>query len=325
MSAIFSSRKQGEPVFHDYWPAPARFQEDVLSGLAKNQRQIPPKYFYDQTGSRLFDAICQLPEYYPTRIETGLLKQYGAEMAQCVGEGSVLVEFGSGSSLKIRLLLEALQPAAYLPIDISRDHLFASASELAADYPKVAVHAICADYARSLTLPEGFAGKPKAGFFPGSSIGNFEPQEAHHFLERVAALLGPGGGLLVGVDLKKDIALLKAAYNDSHGTTAAFNLNLLRRINRELEGDFNLAGFAHHALYNAAKGRVEMHLVSRKDQVVKVGHQAFKFRAGETIHTENSYKYHIEEFQQLTRSAGFQPQRVWIDQRELFSVHYLRL
>ncbi len=325
MSAASSDHKPGEPAFHDYWPAPARFQEDVLSGLAKSQRQIPPKYFYDQEGSRLFDAICQLPEYYPTCTEIELLEQYGAEMAQYVGKGSVLVEFGSGSSLKIRLLLKALQPAAYLPIDISREHLFASASELAADYPRVAVHAICADYTRPLRLPEDFADKPKAGFFPGSSIGNFEPREVHQFLERVAILLGSGGGLLIGVDLKKDATLLEAAYNDSRGITAAFNLNLLRRINRELEGDFNLAGFEHRALYNGAKGRVEMHLISRKDQVVRVGSQSFKFRTGETIHTENSYKYHIEEFWRLTRAAGFKPQRVWIDQRKLFSVHYLRL
>lgn len=324
MKAI-SPQRQSEPVFHDYWPAPARFQEDVLSGLAKHQRQIPPKYFYDQEGSRLFDAICQLPEYYPTRTEVGLLKEYGAEMAQYVGEGSVLVEFGSGSSLKIRLLLEALQPAAYLPIDISREHLFASASELAADYPGVAVHAICADYARSLTLPESFAEEPKAGFFPGSSIGNFEPQEAHRFLERMAALLGSGSGVLIGVDLKKDIALLESAYNDSRGVTAAFNLNLLRRINRELKGNFDLAGFEHRALYNAARGRVEMHLLSLKDQTVSVGKQTFEFQAGETLHTENSYKYSVEEFQQLANSAGFQPQRVWTDERGLFSVHYLNL
>lgn len=325
MKSLLSNQTPQEPVFHDYRPEPVRFREDVLSGLAKNQRRIPPKYFYDQTGSRLFDAICQLPEYYPTRTEIGLLKQYGAEMAEYMGEGSVLVEFGSGSSLKIRLLLNALQPAAYLPIDISREHLFDSARELAEEYPLVAVHAICADYTRPLVLPEGFAGKPKGGFFPGSSIGNFEPEEARQFLERIATLLGSGSGLLIGVDLKKEVALLNAAYNDSQGITAAFNLNLLQRINRELEGNFDLASFEHHALYNAAEGRVEMHLVSRKKQVVTVSNQVFEFQAGETLHTENSYKYTIEEFQQLASSAGFQPQRVWTDPQDLFSVHYLSL
>jgi dimethylhistidine N-methyltransferase len=321
----FFNRKQEEPVCHDYGSASARFREDVLSGLAKNRRQIPPKYFYDQEGSRLFDAICQLPEYYPTRTEIGLLKRYGREMAQCVGEGSVLVEFGSGSSIKIRLLLEALQPAAYLPIDISREHLFQSAKQLAADYPAVMVQAICADYTGPLTLPEGFINKQKAGFFPGSSIGNFELHEAHQFLQRIASLLGSGSGLLIGVDLKKDVDILTAAYNDSRGITAAFNLNLLRRINRELQGDFDLNSFEHRALYNVAKGRVEMHLVSCKDQVVTVGDHIFTFQTGESVHTENSYKYSIEEFQQLARAAGFQPQQVWCDEQGLFSVHYLSL
>lgn len=325
MNSILSNRKQGEAVLHDYRPAPARFREDVLTGLARAQRRIPPKYFYDQEGSRLFDAICQLPEYYPTRTEIGLLKQYGAEIAACMGEGSVLVEFGSGSSLKIRLLLDALRPAAYLPIDISREHLFNSARQLAEEYPGVAVHAICADYSRPLALPEGFAGKPKTGFFPGSSIGNFEPEEARQFLERIATLLGAGSGLLIGVDLKKDAALLSAAYNDSQGITAAFNLNLLQRINRELDGNFDPAGFEHRAFYNAAEGRVEMHLVSRQKQAVTVSNQVFEFQVGETLHTENSYKYSIEEFHRLASSAGFQAKQVWTDGQGLFSVHYLAL
>lgn len=325
MSSVLSSQKRGEPAFHDYRPAPARFREDVLFGLAKSQCRIPPKYFYDEKGSRLFDAICQLPEYYPTRTEIQLLKHYGAEMAECVGEGGVLVEFGSGSSLKIRLLLDALEPEAYLPIDISREHLFHSAKRLAGDYLGVAIHAVCADYSQPLGLPEGFAEKPKAGFFPGSSIGNFEPEEARQFLTRIAVLLGPGSGLLIGVDLKKGATLLNAAYNDGQGITAAFNLNLLQRINRELEGNFDLASFEHHALYNAARGRVEMHLVSLKDQAVTVSNQTFPFQAREMLHTENSYKYSIEEFQQLASSAGFQPQRVWTDRENLFSVHYLSL
>jgi dimethylhistidine N-methyltransferase len=325
VSFILSKRKRSEPAFHDYQPVPARFREDVLSGLTKERRQIPPKYFYDKEGSRLFDAICQLPEYYPTRAEIGLLKHHGAEMVQYMGEGGVLVEFGSGSSLKIRLLLDALRPAAYLPIDISREHLFNSARHLAHDYPMVAVHAICADYTRPLVLPRDFAEEAKAGFFPGSSIGNFEPPEALQFLKQIATLLGRGNGLLIGVDLKKDAALLNAAYNDSRGITAAFNLNLLQRINRELEGNFDLSGFEHRAFYNAIEGRVEMHLVSQKRQIVTVSNQPFEFQAGETLHTENSYKYSIEEFQQLARAAGFQPQRVWTGKPALFSVHYLHL
>lgn len=325
MSSIPSKGEQSKPVFHDYQPLPSRFRDDILSGLAKDRKEISPKYFYDEKGSCLFDAICQLPEYYPARAEIELLKGYGEEMAQYMGEGNVLVEFGSGSSLKIRLLLDALRPAAYLPIDISRAHLFNSARDLARDYPTVAVHAICADYTRPLVLPKGFAEQTKIGFFPGSSIGNCEPREAHQFLGQIASLLGADSGLLIGVDLKKDAALLNAAYNDSRGITAAFNLNVLQRINRELEGNFDLSSFEHRAFYNAVEGRVEMHLISRKKQTVRVSNQPFEFQAGETLHTESSYKYSIEEFQMMARAAGFQPQRVWTGKQALFSVHYLHL
>ncbi|WP_022949264.1 L-histidine N(alpha)-methyltransferase [Methylohalobius crimeensis] len=315
----------GRPVLYDHHPAPASFLEDVLRGLSIQPRAIPPKYFYDQAGSQLFEAICELPEYYLTRTEIGLFKRFGHEMAQCLGKGRVLVEFGSGSSTKIRLLLQALQPAAYVPIDISREHLYQSARTLAADFPEVAIHAVCADYSHPLELPESLAGMSRVGFFPGSSIGNFEPREAEKFLAHMATLLGVGSGLLIGVDLKKDSAILEAAYNDRREITAAFNLNLLKRINRELDADFNLAGFTHHAFYNRAPGRVEMHLISRKEQTVHLDGQSFHFQDGGSIHTENSYKYTIEEFQRLAHAAGFHSERVWTDDDELFSVHYLSL
>ncbi|CAH9017509.1 L-histidine N(alpha)-methyltransferase [Candidatus Nitrosacidococcus sp. I8] len=320
-----SKRDSNKPILYDYHPAPARFQEDILDGLGKLQRQIPPKYFYDEAGSQLFDAICQLPEYYPTRTEIGLLEKYGEEMVQCMEVSDILVEFGSGSSLKIRLLLDNLQPDAYLPIDISKAHLFNSAKILAKDYPQVAIHAICADYTHPFMLPKNFEEDAKSGFFPGSSIGNFEPQEALQFLKQIARLLGKGSGLLIGVDLKKDTDILNAAYNDSQGITAAFNLNLLKRINRELQGNFDLDNFKHNAFYNDSKGRVEMHLVSQKKQTVSIGEYAFEFQAGETVHTENSYKYSVDDFQKLAQAAGFYPKQVWVGEEELFSVHYLYL
>ncbi|CAB1274946.1 L-histidine N(alpha)-methyltransferase [Candidatus Nitrosacidococcus tergens] len=320
-----SKRDSNKPVLHDYHPAPARFQEDILVGLRKPQRQIPPKYFYDEVGSQLFDVICQLPEYYPTRTEIELLEKYGEEIAQCMGVNDILVEFGSGSSLKIRLLLDNLQPDAYLPIDISKAHLFKSAKILAKDYPQVAIHAICADYTHPLILPKNFKEGVKSGFFPGSSIGNFEPKEALQFLKQIALLLGKGSGLLIGVDLKKDADILNAAYNDSQGITAAFNLNLLKRINRELQGNFDLDSFKHNAFYNDSKGRVEMHLVSQKKQTVSIGEYIFEFQAGETMHTESSYKYSVDDFQKLAQAAGFYPKQVWVGEEALFSVHYLCL
>jgi len=310
--------------FYDFHPTLADFKTEVLEGLSKAPRSIPPKFFYDREGSRLFDAITELPEYYPTRTEIGILRRHGKEIAAQVGRDAVLLEFGSGSSKKIRTLLDALAPAVYMPIDISREHLRASALDLSASYPALEVHAACADYSSHFTLPYSPPNLQRAAFFPGSSIGNFDPVDASTFLRRVAALVGEGGRLLIGVDLKKDRVRLETAYNDSQGVTAAFNLNLLQRINRELSGDIDIDAFSHRAFYNAEQGRIEMHLLSRASQTAMVAGQTIEFADGETIHTENSYKYDVDEFQQLASKSGFEPECVWMDDEALFSVHCLK-
>ena len=310
--------------FYDLHPAPADFRAEVLSGLARSSKRLSPKFFYDRRGSQLFDAITELPEYYPTRTEIGILKKHGETIADFLGEDCLLLELGSGSSQKIRVLLDALKPAAYMPMDISREHLLGSAQALAADYPALEVHAACADFAADFELPYCPEHLPRAAFFPGSSIGNFEPAQARELLKRVADYLGEDGKLLIGVDLKKDAGVLHAAYNDEQQVTAAFNLNLLQRINRELGADFDLQAFSHDAFYNASEGRVEMHLVSRSEQTVTVAGEAFDFDEGETIHTESSYKYDVEEFLSLAERAGFVSEQVWTDDQQLFSVHCLR-
>ncbi len=320
---------RGQPLtagrlrFQDQHPPPSSLRDEVLRGLARRPRAIPPKFFYDAQGSLLFEAICELPEYYLTRTEIGILEAHAGEIAALVGTDSVLVELGSGSSRKVRLLLEAIRPAVCMPVDISRDHLLEAAKGLAQDYPWLQVHAVCLDYSRSLSLPACGSGSRKVAFFPGSSIGNFDPEEAAALLQTVREVVAPGGGLLIGVDLKKDPAVLHAAYNDAHGVTAAFNLNLLARINRELGADFDLQAFRHSAFYNERRGRIEMHLESVRAQTVIVDGQRFRFTAGERIHTENSYKYDLGEFRDLARSAGFEPVQAWTDPDRLFSVHYL--
>jgi dimethylhistidine N-methyltransferase len=314
----------GSLCFYDYHPATEDFESAVLEGLNRWPKQIAPKYFYDRRGSELFDAITELPEYYPTRTEIGILENNGECIADCLGGDCMLVELGSGSSRKIRVLLDALRPAAYVPLDISRDHLRNSAQALARDYPQLEVHAACTDYSTDFDIPELPPHLPRAGFFPGSSIGNFEPAEARDLLRRVGRHLGDGGKLLIGVDLKKDNAILHAAYNDARRLTAAFNLNLLERINRELEGDFELGNFRHSAFFNDRAGRIEMHLVSTRDQEVSVAGRSVRFAAGESLHTENSYKYTIGEFRALAADSGFVAERVWTDEQRLFSVHCLR-
>lgn len=309
--------------FYDQRVESASFLEEVLLGLSTRPKSIPPKFFYDAAGSRLFDRICELPEYYLTRAETAILRACGGELAGLAGPDCQLIEFGSGSSHKVRLLLEALQPAAYLPIDISHEHLLSTARALAQDYPWLSVHATCADYSRGVALPVEPDGARKLGFFPGSSIGNFDPADALAFLRSVAGLLGPAGALVLGVDLKKDVATLNAAYDDAQGVTADFNRNLLTRINRELGADFDLQAFDHVAFYNARRGRIEMHLRSRRAQIVQLADREFSFDAGETLHTENSYKYSAAEVHDLARTAGFRPVRMWTDPGRLFSVHYL--
>ncbi len=311
--------------FHDFQPQQAKFSEEVIRGMKRKPRTISPKFFYDQTGSEIFDAICETDEYYVTRTETAILETHREDIAKHIGTGCLLIEPGSGSSQKVRILLDALRPHTYLPMDISRDYLQLAAQELANDYPWLEIHAACIDYTAPIDLPFAAPDTRKVAFFPGSSIGNFEPEQAKVFLRNIANLVQPDGGLLIGVDLKKDSTLLNAAYNDADGSTAAFNLNLLTRINRELNGNFDLDEFSHHAFYNEKRGRVEMHLVCKKNQNIRISSHTFQFSAGEHIHTENSYKYHIEEFQQLTRHAGFCPVKVWTDKKNLFSVHFLKV
>lgn len=309
----------------DLAPARDSFLDAVVNGLARARKSIPPKYFYDAVGARLFERICELPEYYPTRTEIAILASRAAEIAALVGPRAQLVEYGSGSDRKIRLLLDAFaDPVAYMPVDISGEHLHQSADALARDYPGIEIAAVVADFTRPFPLPAPRR-RPRSvlGLFMGSSIGNFTPDEARMFLAGAARLLR-GGRLLIGVDLKKDAALLHAAYNDAAGVTAQFNLNLLDHINRELGADFDRTGFAHRAHYDAALGRIEMHLVSLRRQTVHVGGQAFAFAEGETIHTENSCKYTVEEFQSLALRAGWTPIQVWVDPDRLFSVHLLR-
>jgi dimethylhistidine N-methyltransferase len=313
----------GRVHFHDLHPTPADMRAEVLAGLALPQKRLSPKFFYDAEGSRLFDAICELPEYYPTRTEIGILRCHGAEMAARLGRDALLIELGSGSSLKIRTLLEALRPAVYMPVDISREHLLRSAQSLAAAFPGLDVHAVCADYSSAFVLPVDHHDHPRAAFFPGSSVGNFEPPAAGRFMARVGQILGPGGRLLIGVDLVKDTRRLEAAYNDADGVTAAFNLNLLARINRELGADFDLDGFRHQAFFNTELSRIEMHLLSTRAQRVSLAGRTFELAEGESIHTECSYKYRIDGFHALAAEAGFTAEQVWSDPDELFSVHCL--
>jgi dimethylhistidine N-methyltransferase len=318
------SRPAAAASFVDLHAEADRFLEEVTEGLSRPRKALPPKYFYDERGAQLFEAICELPEYYLTRAELAIMAEHAGEMAGRLGEGCAVVEYGSGSGRKTRLLLAALSPVAYVPVDISRSQLQVTAREIAAEFPGLSVTAVCADYSRALQLPP-LAGAPRRRvvYFPGSTVGNLTPAEAARFLANARRLAGPGGGMLVGVDLKKDAARLNAAYNDARGVTAEFNLNLLRRINRELGADFDLAAFRHHAFYNEAEGRIEMHLVSLAEQRVRVGRARFAFRDGESIHTESSYKYTAEEFGELARGAGFRPERHWTDAGLEFAVHYL--
>jgi len=299
------------------------FGHDFLAGLAARPRSISPKYFYDAEGSRLFDRICELPEYYPTRTELGILERCAGEMAALAGAGAEIVEFGAGSLRKVRLLLQAFDaPARYVPIDISGEHLRDAAAILRRAFPRIAVQPQVADYTQPLALPEGPGGGRRIGFFPGSTLGNFTPEEALHFLEGAARMLR-GGALVLGADLVKDPQLLHAAYNDAEGVTAAFNLNLLARANRELDANFQLARFAHYAFYNAPLQRIEMHLVSRERQAVTLCGERFVVEEGETLHTENSYKFTIPGLRELAARAGFRPGPVWTDPERLFSVHWL--
>lgn len=311
--------------FHDLNPEAGSFLEDTIAGLSGPRKVLSPKYLYDERGCELFEAICELPEYYPTRTEMAIMQANASEIGQRVGRGCALIEFGSGSSRKTQLLIAELSPALYMPIDIAGMQLRASSARIAQMFPALEIVAVCADYTRQLALPLTDRLRPRRRviYFPGSTIGNFTLPEARQFMSLARRLVGPGGAMLIGVDLKKDHAVLHAAYNDGQGVTAAFNLNLLTRINRELGANFDLDAFRHHAFYDAEAGRVEMHLESLADQTVSLHGQAITFRAGETIHTESSCKYTTEEFQALARNAGFVPEHCWVDPQQLFSVHYL--
>ena len=308
---------------HDVDP---HFAEDVLAGLKATPKRIPAKYFYDDEGSRLFEQITTLPEYYPTRCEMKILRDHGAEIGRLIPEGAALIEFGSGSTRKVRILLKhAPKLAAYVPVDISAEFLQREAAELRRNRPDLNVVPVVADFCKPFDLPQAARDAPaRVGLFPGSTIGNFEPHEAAAFLRNIAKILGVGATLIIGVDLIKAPEILNAAYNDKQRITADFNFNLLRRINRELGGHFKCEAFEHHAFYNRERNRIEMHLASLRRQKVRVAGETVDFRAGETIHTENSYKYSIDSLNALASGVGWTPLEVWTDADKYFAIAAFR-
>lgn len=310
--------------FFDQHPQVVDFYEDIISGLSASEPYISPKYFYDEIGSHLFEKICSTDEYYPTRTEVNIIRENIDDLVNNMGKECLLIEPGSGDSYKVRLLLDALRPIAYLPIDISRRYLQDEARRLAEEFTWLNVHAVCADFTGKLKLPYEVKTDNRVAFFPGSTIGNFLPDQAIAVLKEIKNMVGDNGGLLIGVDLQKNSEILNAAYNDKENFTAKFNLNLLSRINRELKADFNVQAFKHYAFYNEEKSRIEMHLISMQDQLVKVGEYEFEFKKDQSILTEYSHKYTVEHFQRLAEQAGFQRVKTWVDKDELFSVHYLK-
>jgi dimethylhistidine N-methyltransferase len=319
---IALTKLRGSLVVKD---AARAFCDDVLAGLQADPKRVPPKYFYDETGSQLFQRITALPEYYLTRTETSILEHHADAISKLIPPNAAMVEFGAGSSAKTRILLRAApHVSAYVPVDISAAYLAAETAQLQQEMPKLRVLPVAADFTKPLVLPEALGSGPRVGFFPGSTLGNFEPHEANALLRHAAALLGPGALFIVGVDLVKDAEVLTAAYNDEAGVTAAFNLNLLVRINRELGGGFDLTAFRHRAWYNAEQRRIEMHLVSLAKQKVRACGKSFEFWRGETIHTENSYKYTVDTFRSRALGAGWSHAATFIDERNYFSVHVLR-
>jgi dimethylhistidine N-methyltransferase len=291
--------------------ATSAFAGDVIGNLSQHPKRLSPKYFYDATGSELFEQITVLPEYYPTRTELWILRDRGSEIAADIPKGAALVEFGAGATTKVRLLLQHCEFSAYVPVDISGEFLSAQADGLRKDFPA------------PFALPTEIADMPKVGFFPGSTLGNFEPHEASSFLRTARDILGDGAQMIIGVDLEKDERVLYDAYNDAAGVTARFNLNVLVRINRELGGNFDLSAFTHRSIYNRDRHRIEMHLISRKAQNVRILGNNFSFRPGESIHTENSYKYSLDRFTALARGSGWSVRESWTDPARMFSVHAL--
>ena len=310
-------------TFHDYQPEELSLEDAVIEGLSQLQKTIPPKFFYDERGSNLFDEICLQPEYYPPTVELEMLKQYVDEIAQLTGQGRILIEPGAGSAVKVRILLDHLKPAAFIPMDISFCHLKSASLALSEQYPWLPIHAACVDFSHSLPIPEQAPVGQRLLFFPGSSIGNFNHKEARQFLRMIHDALGQGGMVLIGVDTKKNEQVLNAAYNDKAGVTAEFNLNLLHRMRNELGMNLNPEDFEHNAFYNAVEGRIEMHLVSKRDQQIALNGHQFRFRAGETLHTENSYKYTPDEFLSLAANSGFKEVAHWVDKDALFAIYLL--
>jgi dimethylhistidine N-methyltransferase len=299
------------------------FAREAIGDLSQRPKRLSPKYFYDATGSELFEAITRLPEYYPTRTELSILRDRGSDIAAIIPKGAALIEFGAGATTKVRLLLENCAISAYVPVDISGDFLQGQADALRRDFPGLAVYPVAADFTAPFALPDAIAAMPKVGFFPGSTLGNFEPHEACAFLRSAREILGKGAQMIIGVDLEKDERVLYDAYNDAAGVTARFNLNVLVRINRELGGNFDLSAFTHRAIYNRERHRIEMHLISKKSQSVRLLGTSFTFRAGESIHTESSYKYSLDRFAALARGSGWTPRASWTDKAGMFSVHAL--
>jgi dimethylhistidine N-methyltransferase len=319
MSALARTALPVEPAH----PERTAFATDVVAGLTAMPKRLPPKYFYDHAGSELFERITALPEYYPTRCELGILQAHAKDIAARIPDGAALIEFGSGASTKTRILLSAAKLAAYVPVDISAEFLQAQVDALKRECPAVAMLPLAADFSQPFAVPAAAQSMPRVGFFPGSTIGNLEPHEAASFLRQAGRILGPRSTFVVGVDLIKDEKVLHRAYNDKQGVTAQFNRNILARINRELGAKFNLASFEHHAFYNRERSRIEMHLASVKRQRIAVCGERIEFRAGETIHTENSYKYSVESFGAIARGAGWTPVAVWTDRDHYFSVQVL--
>ncbi|MFT6286072.1 MAG: dimethylhistidine N-methyltransferase [Alcanivorax sp.] len=311
--------------FRDEHPAAGDVRSEILAGLEAQPKSINPKYFYDTVGSQLFEQITQAPEYYPTRTEKKLLDEYQDEIAEYCGSDCIFIEPGSGNCEKVRLLLSSFKPAVYVPIDIAADFLKSAAMQLGRECPWLKIQAVCADFNQSWSFVDGLPAGKKVVFYPGSTIGNLEPDAALRFLKRICSVVGSGGGALIGVDLHKSSERLNAAYNDAEGVTADFNFNALTRVNEVLDAEFDRAEFEHKAFYNTELQRIEMHLVSRRGQSIRCNGGSISMSPGESIHTENSYKYSIAGFSELAVSAGLQVQRSWVDEDNLFSVHYLNV
>ncbi|EKF72905.1 hypothetical protein A11A3_16355 [Alcanivorax hongdengensis A-11-3] len=308
-------------TFYDLYPPTTDLLAEVQQSLSRETPSLHPKFFYDEAGSSLFDAITRTPEYYPTRTEVALLQRYAGDIHDRLGQPHTIAEPGAGGCEKVRLLLDAWAPEHYMPLEISRECLLGASRKLAQDFPAVQISAVCADYCQAFTMPQSLSQPGRVVFFPGSTIGNFEPRERLAFLQGLHGLAGPGGALLIGADLQKDPARLDAAYNDSAGHTAAFNLNALTHLNDSLGCQFDISGFRHLAFYNADHERIEMHLECLQDQQVAVGDRVISLPAGTRIHTENSYKFTVEGFSALLTRAGFQPAGCWVDDDNLFSLH----